>query len=151
MINYQSVGWGTILLEDKFDHSKIIGDRFSYLTDAPIDMLQAVYENLAHRKPTSVKFDAEGWEWILVFDLYTGEIHYITNDESEIQYKKIKVDRREFCKSLVEDIMKEIHGFTIWEDIPSTKSKVFSETEYENRRKKIEDYCISITMMLNVV
>ena len=52
-------------------------NRRSYLDDVPFILLQVISGLLSTMRPTSVKFDAEGYEFILVFDY--GVVHIISS------------------------------------------------------------------------
>ena len=84
MLKTPKYGWSEITIGDWHD-------RCSYLDDVPYRLLEAVdYTNRCGR-PSSVKFDAEGWDYIIVFDQF--ETHIICyNFEGEYNYYTIDIN-----------------------------------------------------------
>ena len=61
MLSTPKYGWSTITIGNW-------SDRCSYIDDVPFMLLSAVDEVIRTRTTYSVKFDAEGYEYIIVFD-----------------------------------------------------------------------------------
>lgn len=88
-------------------------DRASYLTDVPMDILQSLIAAYRHHTPAAVKFDAEGWEWILVMDDF--DIHIISDDCVEgFTYCNYEVDRDDFVQKVISDILRDIDDWAAW-------------------------------------
>ena len=96
MLENPSCGWVKIHLGD-------FCDRASYLTDVIYDILEALIHVLNRKGSASVYFDAEGWEWYIVFTWYETFIidypyrtkdydewiHWLPEDESEERTKEL--------------------------------------------------------------
>ena len=63
MLDAPKLGWSKI-------HIGAWSDRCSYLDDVPMKLLEAFVRCFRESEPQSVRFDAEGYEYILVFDTY---------------------------------------------------------------------------------
>ena len=50
-------------------------DRCSYLDDVLFLLLEGIEEALRTGNPVAARFDAEGWEYLIVFDLNASEIY----------------------------------------------------------------------------
>lgn len=119
-------GWSEIQIGDWHD-------RCSYLDDVPYRLLEAVdYTNRCGR-PSSVKFDAEGYHYIIVFDMYKT---HIICDDFDIGYILYTVDinLKDLIRELVADIRRDIDVWSKWFcDV--------SEYEAEERKLDLEAWC----------
>ena len=97
-------------------------DRASYLTDVPIDILDALIESYKEHKPATIEFDAEGWEYIIVINTYETHIidypyrtdeEYLNseNDKQVLTAVEISIDAiaKEFISDIERDYDKWIH------------------------------------------
>ena len=86
MLENPKHGWVKIHLGD-------FCDRASYLTDVPHDLLDK-FNNMfeKHGSPVAVGFDAEGWEYIIVFDWYTTYIIESKDTEKLYVFDKCFID-----------------------------------------------------------
>lgn len=104
MLRKPSEGWSQITIGNW-------SDRCSYLTDVPRDLLNAIWFCIKWNEPQSVKCDAEGWEYIIVFDSY--QIFIIEYNEEGNGYRLVdcEIDIKMLAKELVSDIENEIDSW----------------------------------------
>ena len=126
MLQTPKYGWSKITIGDW-------EDRCSYLDDVPYRLLEAVdYTNRTHRT-SSVKFDAEGYEYIIVFDMY--ETHIISNDiNGKWQYRTINICLPGIISDLLDDIREDLDEWSAW-------GYDMSEDEIEERHKDLSAWC----------
>ena len=120
MLSVPQYGWVEISLGDW-------KDRASYLTNIPHDLLDSFINVLGHPGcPAAVSCDAEGWEYILVFDWYTS---YII--ESKDEEKLYVIDKKliDLAEELYSDISNNIVAWSTWD----------FNIESEERRLKEEE------------
>lgn len=108
-------------------------ERCSYLDDVPFRLLEAMDATCRTWRPHCVKFDAEGWEYIIVFDMY--ETHIISDncDEGFI-YTSVECDLKKLSKEMIEDIRRDLDGWANWPPDPS-------EDEVNERKADLMVYC----------
>ena len=88
-------------------------DRCSYLDDVPYRLLESVdYTNRCGR-PSSVKFDAEGWEYIIVFDMYKTHI-ICDNDDCKYILYTVEINLKDLIRELIYDIRRDIDAWSKW-------------------------------------
>ena len=106
MLSTPEHGWSNITIGDW-------SDRCSYLDDVPyllVDALESVYRTY---QPRCVKLDAEGWEYIIVFDGF--ETHIISdNCDTGFLYKTITCKARDLAAELIADIRNDFDGWAKW-------------------------------------
>ena len=100
-------GWGKISIGDWSDR---ISDVFN---DAPFELLYLFIDSCKNHKPSSMKFDAEGYEYILTIDWNCVYIITETEDD-EVTFKKIEVNRDELARELISDIRNNIDSCVDW-------------------------------------
>lgn len=109
-------GWVTVEIGDW-------SDRASYLTNVPIDALDAFINSYNHRQPATIKFDAEGWEYIVVIDdwetyiiedLYRYSKNLLNSPSADPILTIVKVNKRELAKELVNDIQSHFYEWVNW-------------------------------------
>ena len=104
-------------------------DRCSYLDDVPYRLLEAVDHTNRTGMPSSVKFDAEGYKYIIVFDMW--HVHIINNvnefDEGWY-YNTIDISIKDVIRDLIADIRKDIDGWSKW----------CSDSDYETEERKLD-------------
>lgn len=105
-------------------------DRCSYLDDVPFMLLHAISGFLSTRQPVSVKFDAEGYEYILVFDF--SVVHIIKDADDGYKLSSQEVSYPSLIEELIGDIRREIDGWTGWmsyesEDLRGRKERLLAE------------------------
>jgi len=133
MLSKPEHGWSRITIGDW-------SDRCSYIDDVPFELLEALETSCRVKQPIAVKFDAEGWDYIIVFDQF--ETHIISTHvnplsfgEGDYSYYAIEVDRDELAKELVKDIRRDIDDWTMWFDYRGT------EDYYSERKKDLLVLC----------
>lgn len=90
-------------------------DRASYLTDVPIDILQSLIGAYKYHIPAAIKFDADGWEWILIIDNF--DIHIISDGEDyadQFEYLHFEVDRDDFVQKIICNLLDNIDDWVVW-------------------------------------
>ena len=71
--------------ENVSDKNCVWSDRASYLTDVHFDLLETIIRWFELKVPQCVSFDAEGWEYIVVFDwCRTYAIDSFDSDEEKL-------------------------------------------------------------------
>lgn len=112
-------GWSEIIIGDW-------SDRCSYIDDVPFMLLEAMEESCRVNKPVAVKFDAEGWWYLIVFDDFWT---YIIEEVDESRLYVVEINRTEIAKELIADIRRDIDDWTHW--------LCYDDTEdYLSERKK---------------
>ena len=119
-------GWSEIKIGDWHD-------RCSYLDDVPYRLLEAVdYTNRTGR-PSAVKFDAEGGEYIIVFDEF--ETHIINYDfECQYHYYTIEINLKDLIKELIADIRRDLIAWSEW-------GYDINDYEAEERKADLDAWC----------
>lgn len=106
MIGKPKFGWSHIHIADW-------EERLSYLDDVPFELLKALIDGCKNHRPVCVKFDAEGYEYILVFEWHNVYVLYqdtflprtLKNQgTSHFQALCLEADRDELGKELIRDI-----------------------------------------------
>lgn len=105
MFSKPGYGWVNIKL-DTFE------DRASYLTNVPHDILNTLTVAIKHYIPASIYFDAEGWRYILVSDMYET---YIISDKNGID-ELIHIDKHviEIAREVIVDIERDLNAWSRW-------------------------------------
>jgi len=125
-------GWSTIQIGDW-------SDRVSYISDVPNNILNAFIGTKTSYDPISVKFDAEGWEFIIVFDHfethildygYKNEEEYLADKENKLKLFTFEISRFDIIKELVSDMERDLDDWTMWYSFIS-----YHEVEAINKRK----------------
>jgi hypothetical protein len=108
-------------------------DRCSYLDDVPYRLLEAVDHVNRTGTPSAVKFDAEGWSYIIVFDMYHT---HIICDGIDVVYKYYTVDIhiKDLARDLISDIRRDIKAWSEW-------FGNISDYEAEERKLDLEAWC----------
>lgn len=106
-------------------------DRCSYLDDVPFMLLRTISEFQTTKRPTSVKFDAEGYEYILVFDY--SVVHIITETDDGYELSSQEVSYPSLIRELVGDIQGEIDGWTGWMS--------YENQDFQERKERLLTAC----------
>lgn len=108
-----------MLLKPKHGWSRLeIGnwsDRISYLDDAAFMLLETIIKSYEEPNIQSVEFDAEGYEWKLVFD---GEKVTVITEKDEIEIINLNVSRKDIAKGIIADIRHDVRdwvNFVYWD------------------------------------
>lgn len=127
MLKEPKYGWTKITIGDWEDRCSDISG------DVPYFLLEAVdYTNRTYR-PSTIEIDAEGWEYVIVFD--TEYTHIITCDfDGNWQYTTVEISIKKLAKELLTDIRNYIDGWSRWGD-PIT------EDEIKERKLDLTAWC----------
>lgn len=127
-------------------------DRLSYLDDVPFMLLNALYDGCYDHKPVSVKFDAEGYEYILVFEwkfvyvIYQDSsfLQHFSKDtgSEEMQIIKLHISREAVCRELIQDIRNDVKEWA------SFYYDVEDPITAEERQKELLNLCDSVEALL---
>ena len=108
-----------MLLKPKYGWSRLeIGnwsDRISYLDDAAFMLLETIIKSYEEPTIQSVEFDAEGYEWKLVFD---GEKVTVITEKDETEITNLDVSRTDIAKGIIDDIRHDVRdwvNFVYWD------------------------------------
>lgn len=126
MLDKPEYGWSHISIGEW-------SDRCSYLDDVPYMLLEALEESCRTFKPVAVEFDAEGWNYIIVFNSF--ETHIISDKDDSYTHTCIEVDNRDLANELIADIRENLAD---WADWPCG---CISDDEYEERKKDLIVMC----------
>ena len=126
MLKTPKYGWSRISIDDW-------NDRCSYLDDVPYKLLEAVDHTIRTCMPSAVKFDAEGYEYIIVFDMhYTHIIGY--DFDGEYSCHTVEINLKDLTRELIADIRRDIKLWGKWYcDV--------SEYEAEERELDLQAWC----------
>ena len=102
-------------------------DRCSYLDDVPYRLLEAVDYTNRTGMPSSVKFDAEGYKYVIVFDMYYT---HIICDSFYVGYNlhTIDINIKDLIRELLADIRRDIDAWSKW----------CSDSDYETEERKLD-------------
>lgn len=110
--------------------------RLSNLDDPAFDLLWAVERALRTCRPSAVKFDAEGHEYIIIFDEYE---QFIITSHAPTMLTRIGINLTDIVSCLVRDIRKDID---LWAAFPAGM---------EDSQSELEDRKIDLGILLSVV
>lgn len=108
-------------------------DRCSYIDDVPVKLLKTLIRVFNTYSPQAVKFDAKGYEYIIVFDFY--ETHIIIMDENT-KLETITRDLKTTALELINDIRQNIDDWVDFMDYDLTE---FERTERKEMLNKLCD------------
>lgn len=123
-----------------------IGDicyRASYLTDIPIDCLDAFIYALKNHSPATVYFDAEGWEHYLVSYRYDS---YVIVNKNTTTVEVIEKDYVQLAKELIKDIKNYFDGWVNWECYHN-----MNEEETKERENMINDRVFKLEELIKKI
>lgn len=123
MLDTPRYGWSNI-------HIGTWSDRCSYLDDVPVKLLETFLHCYRCSEPQSVRFDAEGYEYIIVFDTY--QTHVITSDDED-KLTVLDATYRKLAPECITDIRRDLDA---WVD--------FQVCDYEGpskRQKRKDEIC----------
>lgn len=127
MLDTPRHGWSTV---------KIGGwsEKCSYLEDVPFLLLESLEKACRTGNPAAAKFDAEGYDYIIVFDEH--ETHIITETDTGYELKTVETTPGELARELVADIRNDISGWSRWLDYGD-----MSDDELQERTKDLSVLC----------
>lgn len=133
MLSTPQFGWSEITIGDWHD-------RCSYLDDVPFDLLKTVDAVIRTGRPHCTKFDVEGWEYIIVFDMYETHILHFDVD-GECHYYTMEIYIKDLARELLSDIRKDLDSWAEWLDYAS-------EYTICERKKDLSAWCDAIETRL---
>ena len=101
MLDTPKHGWSSI-------HIGAWSDRCSYLDDVPMKLLEAFLRCFRCHEPQSVRFDAEGYEYIIVFDIY--QTYVITSDDED-RLAVLDATYRKLAPECIADIRRDLDAW----------------------------------------
>lgn len=101
MLDTPKHGWSKI-------HIGAWSDRCSYLDDVPMKLLEAFFRCFRCHEPQSVRFDAEGYEYIIVFDIY--QTYVITSDDED-RLTVLDTTYRKLAPECIADIRRDLDAW----------------------------------------
>lgn len=110
--------------------------RLSYVDDPAFDLLWAVERALRTKQPSAVRFDAEGHEYIIIFDWYD---QFVITDRDTPELTRIDMKLKDVAAALVRDIRKDLD---LWASFPAGA---------EDSQFELEDRKIDLGILLSVV
>lgn len=104
-------------------------DRCSYLNDVPVLLLDALTAALKRGTHlAAVSLDAEGYEYIVVFDGWNNIVHIITETENAYSLNSIEARLPALAEELITDVEARLPDWAVW--LPGME-----EAEYRERGK----------------
>lgn len=110
--------------------------RLSYVDDPAFDLLWAVERALRTKQPSAVRFDAEGHEYIIIFDWYD---QFVITDRDTPELTRIDMKLKDVAAALVRDIRKDL-------DLWAAFLAGAEDSQFE-----LEDRKIDLGILLSVV
>lgn len=119
-------------------------DRASYLTDVPLDILDALIHSYQTGLPAAVKFDAEGWDYIIVIDNYETYIidypyrtdeEYMASEDDKQVLSTVEIFKDDLAKEFLKDVESDWDAWVNWmfyddvETIQKRKSQMEDKTK----------------------
>lgn len=136
MLSRPNFGWSTLQIGDFYDN-------VSYLTEVPLDCLEAMIRALKYHIPFIVEFDTEGNYILLISGVFFNStvvttyreksedgFNYIDEDYKLIS-KEYDIDKLTLAKELYYDIFNNIDDWSIWS--PCCEPNTVEEKEYNVR------------------
>jgi len=127
MLERPEYGWSRVTIGDW-------SDRCGYLDDVPFLLLEALEQICRTTKPSAVRLDAEGWEYLIVFNLC--ETHIITETDDGYALHTVESTPDKLAQELVSDIKENLCQWAEWPDYGD-----MSDDEKEERAKDLSVLC----------
>lgn len=108
MLEKPYAGWTNIKIKNW-------SDRASYLTDIHLDFLNSLINSYKNYTVASVKYDAEGWEGIIVIDDYSTYIIKYEDKSGKPYVLEIEIDKDDVSKELIKDIEDNLEEWCTWD------------------------------------
>lgn len=117
-------------------------ERASYLTDVPIDCLDAFIYALQNKVPAVVYFDAEGWDFHLVSSYYRT---YMILDKDTVEIFIYDKTIEEVAIELINNIENYFEEWVNWECYDDK-----SESEIAERRNLLNEKLLILKNLINI-
>lgn len=101
-------------------------DRASYLSDVPNDILDALIQHFKTSKPTIASFDAEGWDYYIIFTAYNT---FIIESKDNFDFISTDVPSEQIAKEIIKDISEHIDEWAQWNFDATTPAVIKKERE----------------------
>lgn len=124
MISNPRHGWCTFSIGK--DKDRCFTDRASYLTNVPVDLLNA-FVTYTLNGYGCVVFDAEGYEYTLVLTAYNQSIYIIDENNHLIDFSDLNAD--DLARELIKDIESDLENWISF--------ATFDKDEEEENRSNI--------------
>lgn len=124
MISSPRHGWCTFSIGK--DKDRCFTDRASYLTNVPVDLLDA-FVTYTLNGYGCVVFDAEGYEYTLVLTAYNQSIYIIDENNHLIDFSDLNAD--DLARELIKDIESDLENWISF--------ATFDKDEEEENRSNI--------------
>ena len=108
MLEKPYAGWTNIKIKNW-------SDRASYLTNIHLDFLNSLINSYKNYTVASVKYDAEGWEGIIVIDDYSTYIIKYEDKSGKPYVLEIEIDKDDVSKELIKDIEDNLEEWCAWD------------------------------------
>lgn len=127
MLEFPKYGWTTVSIEN-------FREPASYLTDVPMDCINAMIYALENNTDFCVNFDAEGYSYKIIADWYNTFI-IMTKNEPELITIKNK-NRDILAKELIKDIENNLKDWCTFSCIIDEENEE-SKNEYREYKKNL--------------
>lgn len=137
MLSKPVCGWSTLQIGSFYNS-------ISYLTDVPLDCLEAMIKSLKHNVPFCVQFDTEGSYIILTSCDYVCTTTITYWDNEGIQIKEFDIGLIELAKDLYNDINNNIEDWSIWNPCfePNEEESIIYKTKLIGLLKDLDKLII---------
>ena len=133
MLSKPQHGWCTISISNW-------SDRASYLTRVALDLLDSLIFGLSNHRSNCVSFDAEGWDYIIVFDYHN--VHIIESKD-EFELYSFDISRKELALEVYNDISDNLECWVMWDnpfiDVEDYKEATKIRTELQEKLSLLKD------------
>ena len=129
IFNIGSCGWADF----KFNNNVF---PISYLTDAPLDILEEILEYINGKYRLVVVFDAEGYSWTLVLNEYRV---YMISEKNNCELIQIDMTPNDFIKQIVNDIKTQMEYVYNWMESEEEVEDFGELQEHLDRKDKINE------------
>lgn len=128
MLSEPSAGWTTVKIGDWSGQA-------SYITNVPIDCLNAFIDCLEKHNPQCIYCDAEGWEFTIVISDFETNI-IVSDDKNELFTFDITV--KQLAKELLNDLEKYFDSWVVWDGFTEIEEKKEIQKQKNILKKKIK-------------
>lgn len=117
-------------------------DRASYLSDIHLDLLSALIDSygISDYRPACIRYDAEGWEGIIIIDDYFTYIILDNTKENDEKNKSkvltFEINKDDLAKELINDIDKNFEEWSLW-DVDLYYDKLSQQEENKEMIQKL--------------
>ncbi len=125
-----SCGWVTIEIGD-------FSEGAGYLNDIPIDTLEALINSYENNIPAVIKYDTEGWQFIVVIDnqrTYIIDESFLDADCPRRGKREmltvVNISKNEIVGEILMDIINDLNEWVLW-------NGCLPDIEKEDRRNEI--------------